>query len=112
MTALEILEGDQLIAIFCGWDLNRFEIPVMNEDTNEVERRIGTPQDLIFHDDWNWLMLACKKWDTLEMDHKTFKSSESYEGLCDELDHLVGCYEILPVFSYLVKCVKWYNLNR
>lgn len=66
-------------------------------------------KDLKYHSSWDWLMPACKKWDDLDV----FKYGEStmfrYSEMCDELDHLVSCYEIIPAFECLVKCIQWHN---
>lgn len=103
MTPLEIIEGNVLISRFCEFSLKSFEVPEVNEFTNQIEYRTGTLGDLKYHEDWNWLMSACKKWDDLDI------TKSSYVKLCDELDNLVACYEIIPVFCCLVKCLKWYD---
>ena len=62
--------------------------------------------DLKYNLSWDELIPACKKWDKLNP-----ISTPDYIKLCDLLDNLVSMYEINPVFSQLVKNIKWHNKN-
>lgn len=58
---------------------------------------------------WDWLMPACKKWDSL----KFIPGKEKEQmHLCDDLDHYASCYDIEPVFRQLVINIQWYNSNK
>lgn len=59
-----------------------------------------------YHTSWDWLMPACKKFDSLNLLDK------EYESLCDEIDNAVSCYEIMPAFKNLVKAITWYSSTQ
>ena len=61
-----------------------------------------------FHEDWNLLMRACKKFDCLNETEPDLYNDE-YVELCEMLDHYVTLYDILPVFQWLNECIEWYN---
>jgi hypothetical protein len=121
VTEEEINEGNKIIALFMGWRfIDHTEHPHVfpngvwfNPHTN-----VGHPS-LIYHNSWDWLMEACKKWNDIRYREFTYNTTDEfineiangYIDLCEELDNAVTLYEILPAFEQLVKCVKWYNEN-
>jgi hypothetical protein len=135
MTTKEINDGNRLIAEFIGYEYIPFNNPLkikpgwwwsktsnIVRGTSNPEKLIGnfylgrSVRDLPYHKDWNFLIGAIKKWDSLNekplpiaIEISIKKVSSEYVELCDTLDHLVTLYDILPVFKHFVKCVKWYN---
>lgn len=57
----------------------------------------------LYHKNWDWLMKACSKFNSLNL------LDREYESICDDIDHAVSLYEIMPVFKKLVRGVRWYN---
>lgn len=104
MTKEEIKEGNMLIAQFDGWAHTK--PPKKGKGYWTHIQRGYTHWDLSamkYHSSWDWLMRACKKWDSLNIKNK------KYVDLCENLDHLVTLYDIEEPFKHFVKCVKWYN---
>jgi hypothetical protein len=107
-----ITEGSALIAEFMGievvpyehWLLGDVMAIVPKEGIIDYPLNVYNPSE-----DWNLLMPACYKWDTIEFANSDSNTKKRYMGLCDQLDHTVSCYEILPTFDQLVKNLKWYN---
>jgi hypothetical protein len=71
---------------------------------------------LQFHKSWDWLMRACYVFDNIfdsDSDSKTIDDLQiypiEYSQHCDNIDHLVGCYELEPVYNALIEAIKWYN---
>lgn len=112
MTAEEILEAKKLIAEFTGWaiepGMEDFDDPFYNAPitkTNYIPAMFQASK-MGFDSHWDWIIPACKKFDTLE---DNFKDRIPYELHCDAIDAAVTCYEIEPVFKALVEAIKWYN---
>jgi len=125
MTDKEILEGNRLIAEFMGYVYN--DVPKGNPHnvgsgitkTNNMgdDYYFSFPENELlnfpypkYHEDWNWLMPACAKFDNLSMSSRS--KEKRYERSCDTIDWAVTCYEILPAFEALVDGIKWYNQNK
>ena len=123
MTKEEIESGNRIIAEFMELKEDPEFIQV-----DEERKLLGLPKgmpmyilpcgvisNLRYNFSMDWLYPACKKWDELNIivvRKRQVKSIQlDYIDLSNELDHLVACYEIEPVFQHLVKCVEWYNLN-
>lgn len=120
MTNKDRNQGNKLIAEFMGYeyfphtnpyghkrgwwkkDLKGIPIPArpffIGDNTN----------DLQYHNDWNWFMGACNKWDTLP-EFKSALASQLYVIHCEELDNLVTCYQLEPAYHKLIACIDWYN---
>jgi hypothetical protein len=106
--ALSAEEGNKLIAEFDGWKFMRMvsEFPLwqkFNKKGKVIHEGVFRLPE--YHNNWNMLIPACKKFDGLNILDTT------YEDLCDEIDRAVSCYEILPTFKNLVTAIKWYNDN-
>lgn len=135
MTQKEYNDGNRLIAQFIGYEYIPFNNPMNikagwwhNNTSNIIklnvrpDKLVGSfylgrsVKDLKYHKDWNYLMNACRKWDKLN-EHpipiaaniSLKKVEEEYVALCEELDHFVTLYEIMPAFKHLVDCIRWYN---
>ena len=100
MTQEEIIEGNELIAEFMNIDVGHYT------SYPEEGRTQFSKNDLEYHSSWDWLIPACKKWDTLEVEDENLVE---YTKLCDQLDNTVSFYEIEPLFQQLVKCIEQYN---
>jgi|ERR1035437_6013415 hypothetical protein len=94
----EIIEGNILIKEFIG------------KEIRGQFGRILSVEEYAYNYKWDWLMPACYKWDSIYTIQEG-SLSKRYEELCDALDKVVSCYEILPVWQQLVENIKWYNLN-
>ena len=79
----------------------------LQSEKNNLLRKKNIPpsSELTFNTDWNKLIDVCRKFDDLNLD------VTEYVKFCDEIDHLVACYEIEPVFEEIVKAIIWYNEN-
>jgi hypothetical protein len=112
----EAIEGNEIIAAWLGWirrEPGEYNLPNWWEpDMNDLRLKCkfrGYPNQIKFHSSWDWLMPALKKWDDLPLDDFDLDSMQEYMNLCDKLDHLVSCYEIIPAYTHFVKCIKWYS---
>lgn len=56
-----------------------------------------------YHTSWEWIMPVCKKFDHLPL------IDMEYQKHCDNIDHAVTTYEILPVWNALTEAIQWYN---
>ena len=107
----QVQENNRLIAEFCGWTIE----PGMEKEENPYYNQPYKPgfipqmillSDMQFHKSWDLLMPACRKFDKLNLLNK------EYEGLCDEIDNAVSCYEIKAAFNNLSNAIKWFNSNK
>lgn len=96
MTEKEIIAGEKLIAYF-----------VMGAKCLPVG--ITKAEDLKYHSDWNWLMVACSKWDWLYMKEIGLMNEKEYIRKSNSLAHSLCFYEPILVFEQLVDNIKWYN---
>lgn len=67
--------------------------------------------DLKFSTSWDWLMVACKRFDDLWRYRRNDWGDENalmYEQLCDSLDNTVSTYNITSAYQQLAKNVEWY----
>lgn len=80
-----------------------------DEKGNEVDDKQQEPYlelgDVPFNSDWNLLMMACDKFDSLVIESET----EKFFEMSHLLDSAVVLYQINIAFTQLVECVKWYN---
>ena len=109
---MEISKSNILIAEFLEWKpgiLGEWTC-LLDKPNKEGFVKIYFPDgsDMKFHTDWNWLMLACQKWDLLSTVNRDV-DCKRYVELCEQLDHFVTLYDIKPVFDQLVTNIKWYN---
>ncbi len=58
------------------------------------------PENYTYDTDWNELILACKKWMSLQ---------KKYNKHCGMLDDSMQEWEKEPVFKQLVENIKWHN---
>lgn len=65
--------------------------------------------ELAYDRDWNWLMQALHKFDTLP---RPYLGRMQYEILCDNIDDAVTTYNISAAYKELVKGIKWYNKQQ
>jgi hypothetical protein len=131
MNKREITSGNKIIAKFLGFKItkqnNCIEISAHDNKIpfNEYFKRLNNGyrqgswenfDELEFHKSWDWLMRACYVFDNIfdsDSDSKTIDDLQiypiEYSQHCDNIDHLVGCYELEPVYNALIEAIKWYN---
>lgn len=90
----EILEGNKLIAAFMG-------------KPDHI-----MPELLKYHSSWDWLMPACRKFDSLFDSNWTETQELEYVALSDKMDEAATFYEIFPLYQELVNGIKWYNQTK
>ncbi len=132
MNKRQIISGNKIIAKFLGFKINKYnkiDLEISAHDDkipfNDYFKRLNNGyrqgswenfSELEFHKSWDWLMRACYVFDNIfnsDVDSKTIDDIQIYPKEycehCDNLDHLVGCYEIEPVYNALIEAIKWYN---
>lgn len=98
---MSTLEGNRLIADFMGYKKDRW--PFESDDRYKVGSLMYPICNLKFHDSWDWLMPACKKFDGLNL------MDTEYEKLCDEIDNAVSCYERPAAWNNLITAIIWHK---
>lgn len=108
-------EKNKLIEAFMGWEL-KF---VMDYDINQwcfVNKHTGKTisgmynnSELPYCTDWNWLMEALKKFDTIYQNIEAIKYMPDYGRLCDDIDYVVALYNIDDAVNALCEGIEWYN---
>ena len=108
-------EKNRLIEAFMGWelkyitdyDLNQWCF--VNSITGEVKTGVYNKSTVPYCSDWNLLMKALKKFDTMEY----FKWNEGlyseYSKFCDQIDYAVTLYNIGDAVNALCEGIEWYN---
>jgi len=107
--SLETKQANVLIAKFLGWKQG-----MMLEWTCPLDKPVNgwapiyAPDGtgMKFHTDWNWLMLAAKKFDNPDVLTNYFNSAE-YTSRCDDLDNAITLYDIDKAFEVLVDNIMW-----
>lgn len=99
MAELTIDDKNKLIAEFEGAQVN---FGYNKQSVLHLGVHINV-KELGYNASWNWLMPACKKFDSLDL------VDENYVKHCDNIDFLVSQYEIEPVYEALVQAILWYN---
>lgn len=104
--------------------------PSEDENENSSNYLINTFMGLVFYDDenswyepieglhlghpdyvndWNILITACKKWDTLYIEHPWLNDSKAYRHMRDRLGEAASSYNIEELYYHLVKNIEWFN---
>jgi hypothetical protein len=107
------LEKDRLIEKFMGWELEWIENkPAMykgwvfvNDESGGSIGGMYNTSTVGFTTDWNWLMRALKKFDTIDNPELPTKYCE----LCDNIDYAVTLYNIDDAVNALCEGIEWYN---
>lgn len=105
------VEGNKLIAVFTGWEANKFiNLPNrLHKMEGDILMAVSI-NHLEYHTSWDALMPACHKWDNLNIDDMKEGYEYEFSLLCDALDAKVTLYEIGPAWRQLVENIQWYNL--
>jgi len=120
-TQIDNTENNILIAKFLGWKeqtdpTRRWFTQFFNE---YGERKGGTNKEpLLFHSDWNWLMLAVEKINSFESGRFTVQinSMDTYihdlvkGGYIFQSECKWQTYELInSVYEAVIEFIKWYN---
>lgn len=100
---------NQLVAEFLGLELCDCGKGNLHYKTGPMNWQVADIGQLKYDSSWDALIPACKKWDDLPLSEFSETDKLEYGKLCDDLDHFVSCYEIIPAYNQLVKNIKWYN---
>ena len=117
----EIQDGNRLIAEFLGWKeqkdpTERFFGDWFNNYGNRQTEGVKKP--LIFHSDWNWLMLVVEKieederFDVDILQYGTIIQLNSNEYVIDNVAKISFDKKIEHTYDAIVKFIKWYNKNK
>jgi len=113
------VENNILLAEFLGWDVNEdgtIELPL--ELANHWQGESRELDCLVFHKNWNWIMLVVDKveslgfsvsihTDTCYVAHNTDKCIETIINISD---YKLGKLKV--VYNACIQFVKWYNENK
>ena len=107
------LEKDRLIEKFMGWKItwkNGGWVWV-DKDNKSLAKTCYADSTLGFTTDWNWLMMALKRFDELTEMKSPFTIGEhqQYSSLCDQIDYAVTLYNIGDAVNALCEGIEWYN---
>lgn len=93
---LEVEEGNDLIAEYLGFERKSYG----HGDSFWVDDKHKLPVgELLFHDDWNWLMIVIKKMSSIDQYYKA--------GVAITIADYN--YEIFDVWKSIVNHIKLYN---
>jgi len=108
-------EKNKLIEAFMGWelkwvtdyDLNQWCF--VNKHTGKTISGMYNNSELSYCTDWNWLMEALKKFDTIYQNMEAIKWMSDHARLCDYIDYAVTLYNIDDAVNALCEGIEWYN---
>lgn len=110
------LEKDRLIEKFMGWELKwsneegKSGWSFYNKESKEYLYKTTYANSTIgFTTDWNWLMKALKKFDTLPVEYILWDNQIKYIDHCDDIDYAVTLYNIDDAVNALCEGIEWYN---
>ena len=116
MKTNQIIENNKLIATFLNWDVDsigRYDTPFFVNIDGEEESFL-TLTELCFSYDWNWLMLAVEKIESLE-NVMSFKITAHYTEIQFWNTESIGLISItdLPkiesVYNAVIEFIRFYN---
>lgn len=102
---ISIEEGNKLIAEF-------MMLSKVKGELYPVEGVLFSASGLKYCSSWDWLMPACKKFDTIFDGYNWgMKTSiyQQYVSQCDSIDNAVTRYDIEPAWTELIAAITWYN---
>lgn len=102
---MDIIEGNRLIAEFMEviWRKEHKMWSFHHLPDQPAPNYTKWWSALHYHEFWDWTIRACKKFDHLPL------TGMVYQEHCDNIDHAVTTYEILPVWNALTEAIQWYN---
>ncbi len=110
MEQKEIIEGNKLLAEFCG--LETVDENWFKSDTKFMGFATHDITDLKFHSDWNWIHEAWDKFRDLAFEDKLSYNAEqlSYH----QVTIASNIFENTPpeTFQSLIEAVQWYNTTK
>lgn len=113
MTEQEIKEGNDLIAIFIGVDIEFSPTQYRDSKSNMrpyIDHR-SKSDGLEFHSNWKWLMLVIE---FIEVKGYNVKIDTNYTSISayNDIALIFGDIKIINTFNAVVKFVKWYNIQK
>ncbi len=109
-----ILEGNETIGSFIGIKVNTKHSDIENDGKYDIRAtRLIRFCDRIYYDvltfdsDWNWLLVGCNQFYTLN----NLDNHNHYLNLRSKLRSAIVEINIEKTFEQLVRNIKWYNKN-
>jgi len=103
---MENTKDNELIAEFLGWKrTEKGWLVFTNTITNGYG--LGMADELLFHSDWNWLIIVVKEVQKHEQVY-LFDDTEVIDDLDDALNEL----DIDKVYKGVVKFIEYHNENK
>lgn len=101
------LEGNKIIAEFDGYKCEPFSTISGAKEAFRKEGKIPLlAYELKYHSDWNSLIDACKRFDSIEVEYSILGE---FQDMLNDVAISVMTYDIDTAFSNLVRAIKWYN---
>ncbi len=116
---MDIKEGNKLIALFDGWEANRFEnLPNKLHRMNDGQLQGVHIESLEYHTSWDWLMPVVEKANTLNTEIQKTRPDKHYpeKDLDDASGWRAWSYRyihlstnIQQVWEKTVEFIQWKN---
>jgi hypothetical protein len=117
METKEIIEGNELIALFMGalwgehskmWGIGKAKYIEVGKKQFVSAIEHHKPIDLKYNSEWNWLMPVVEKIESLEF------GIEVVGNYCKVIGANIQCSQptkLQATYKAVIEFIKWYNLN-